>query len=244
MKMNYIKKLNAFREWLLINELPAGAIALWHTLMSINNAARWKHSFNAPNAIVGQLSGLSRQGILDARNKLIENDLIKCENGQKGKAPIYEIISLVDFAEQPTSALLDTSLDTSTGESLTILKHKEKQERRKEEAREVELVKIYEANVSWLSPLARDEFARWVGLVVEAVMLEAIKLTTKHDGHTFSYMEKILQEWKRVNVVTLDAVMAYERRKSSAKNNTIPFRKQQGASKLSVFDELREEVSL
>lgn len=47
-QMNYIKELNAFREWLLVHEFPGSAVSLWHTLMSINNAARWKSRFNAP----------------------------------------------------------------------------------------------------------------------------------------------------------------------------------------------------
>ncbi|ASN05787.1 hypothetical protein CFK40_12585 [Virgibacillus necropolis] len=70
--MDYIKELNAFKDWLLMNDLPTGAITLWHTLMAVNNATGWKERFNAPSSTVGQLMGLSKQGILDARKILME----------------------------------------------------------------------------------------------------------------------------------------------------------------------------
>lgn len=150
-KVNYIKELNAFREWLLMNDLPAGAISLWYTLMSINNLARWKKRFNAPNAVVRQLTGLSKQGVIDARNILIEHELIQCIQGKRGQAPIYEMNSLVEKNAQlvdesvdhlldPTDAksfsttvnssatvdrTLDPSLDSATTHSLSIRKHKQ-----------------------------------------------------------------------------------------------------------------------
>lgn len=97
--MNYIKELNGFRNWLMSNQLPAGTIALWHALMSINNTTGWKRRFSAPNGIVGQLSGLSRQGISNAREQLIDSGLIHCDKGRRGKAPVYEMISFEKGSE-------------------------------------------------------------------------------------------------------------------------------------------------
>lgn len=88
MIMNYIKELNAFKDWVQVNELSASATLLWHTLMIINNTTGWKNQFNAPNALVGNLSGLSVQRINEARKQLMEQQLITCENGKKGKAPV------------------------------------------------------------------------------------------------------------------------------------------------------------
>src|SRR5699024_6566812 len=81
--MNYIKELNAFREWLLVHELPTSAIVLWYTLMGINNIARWKRTFNAPNGVTQQLSGLSKSGVHVARKSLVEHGLITYEPGEK-----------------------------------------------------------------------------------------------------------------------------------------------------------------
>ncbi|MBX6333733.1 DnaD domain protein [Candidatus Saccharibacteria bacterium] len=127
--MNYLKELKAFRDWLLLNDLPTSAIALWHTLMAINNMAGWKERFNAPNSTVEKLTGLSKQGLVDARRKLIENGLIEYEKGKKGKAPIYKIVSLVNSLDQYAYQSYDQSpyqyKYQSADESLTIPKHKQ-----------------------------------------------------------------------------------------------------------------------
>ncbi|WP_141554370.1 hypothetical protein [Virgibacillus ndiopensis] len=54
--------------------------------MAINNSVGWKRRFNAPNALVEQLTGLSKQGLLDARKTLVKHNLITSEKGKKGKA--------------------------------------------------------------------------------------------------------------------------------------------------------------
>lgn len=240
--MNYIKELNAFREFLLLNELPAGAISLWYTLMSINNVTRWKQQFNAPNAIVGQLAGLSRQGLLDARNKLIEHGLISCKQGKKGTARQYEIHSLVQVADTPVDGSLDTSLDQSADQNLNILKHKETLKRRKEETAHSHSLVIYETNIGKLSPLMQDEFIQWLDKIGEAVMIEAIKLVARHGGRTFSYLEKILQEWEVAHVKTLDDIITYRQGIQQDADNTIPFKKKNKQKTQSVFDKLREEA--
>lgn len=127
--MNYLKELNAFREWLSINPLPTSAIALWYTLMSINNLARWQQSFNAPTTLVQQLTGLSKQGILDARNRLIKHELIDCQKGRKGQAPIYQMNSLIQANDQIKEHLFDPTLDRSTDEDLNIRKRKQNEKK-------------------------------------------------------------------------------------------------------------------
>ncbi|WP_404451965.1 DnaD domain protein [Virgibacillus necropolis] len=236
--MNYIKELNAFKDWVQVNELSANATLLWHTLMMINNTTGWKKQFNAPNALVGNLSGLSVQKINEARKQLMEHQLITCENGKKGKAPVYGIISFFNTTEQFS--------EQSSEQSRNILKHKQKESkvRGREETREEQLVTIYEENIGKLSPLARDEFHSWFEIIGEGLLLEAIKLTSKHDGRTFSYLEKILQEWQAANIKTVEALRDCERQKRISKVSAIPFRKQQAVGKLSVFDELRAEAGL
>lgn len=209
--MNYIKELNGFREWLLSNDLPANAVSLWYTLMSINNAARWKKSFNAPNAIVRQLSGLSKQGLLDARTKLKEHNLITFEKGKRGKASVYEMISLCESPDESASLTsdelpyqssyqsLDESAGKSTGESIDesqpVLKQKEKQDRRVEDAL-TESLHFYKQNIGKISPMVKRELQQWIGLVGAPIVMEAINQTAKYGGQTFGYLEKVLQEWK------------------------------------------------
>lgn len=234
--MNYMKELNAFREWLLVHELPASAIVMWYTLMSINNMARWKRRFNAPNGVTQQLSGLSKSGVHVARKSLVEHGLIAYEPGEKGKAPIYEMLSLV----QMTHTSVAPSENSSVNEPCTIHKQKQNKERKEEEGGDSTLVKTYEQNIGEFSPITKAEFNKWVDIFGEDVMLEAIKLTCKHNGRTFRYLEKILMEWKTAKIETVEAVTAHVEKKPTSKANTIPFIK--APAKQSIFDELRKEV--
>src|SRR5699024_9821859 len=186
--------------------------------MGMNNASRWKRQFNAPNAIVGQLGGLSRQGILDARNILIEHGLISCEQGKKGKAPAYEIHSLAEAVDTPADTPLDASLDQSADQHLNILNHKERQEKRQDVTSQAHLLESYEDNIGTLTRLMRDEFFKWVDKVGEAVMTEAIKRLVKHGGRTFSYLEKILLEWEAAQVKTPEDIISYRQHQQKADN--------------------------
>ncbi|MDL4839497.1 hypothetical protein [Aquibacillus rhizosphaerae] len=96
MKVNYIKELTAFKEWMSFHEISPNAALLWHTLMVLNNTARWMETFNAPNSIIENLSGLSSQRI-ESRKILMENELISYVPGEKGKAATYQMKSLVSL---------------------------------------------------------------------------------------------------------------------------------------------------
>lgn len=233
--MNYIKELNAFREWLLVNELTASAVVLWYTLMGINNVDRWKRAFNAPNGVVQQLSGLSKSGVHVARNLLVEHGLIKYQPGKVGKAPIYEMFSLV----QNNDAFVDHIEDPTVNQPCTILKHKLNKERSEEETNNT-LFKIYEQHIGILVPYLRKELIGWVDLMGVEMISEGIKLTSKYNGQTFSYLEKILMEWKAADLTCVEELKGYEKNKVSVKDNTIPFIKSLPTKTL--FDELREEI--
>jgi len=94
--MNYMRELNAFRKFLLVNPLPSSAIVLWYSLMSLNNMTMWQRTFNAPNRLLRQLTGLSRQSIYNARARLVEEGLLEVEKGSFGEAPRYRMISVAE----------------------------------------------------------------------------------------------------------------------------------------------------
>ena len=94
--MNYIRELNAFRDWLMLNPLTTSGVALWYTLMSINNMAGWSEWFTVPNSTLQQLAKLSKQGLADARNELKLKGLIDYRPGNRKQAGQYRMISLVN----------------------------------------------------------------------------------------------------------------------------------------------------
>lgn len=112
--MDYMKELNSFRNWLLVNPLSTGEIALWHTLISINNMTGWIEWFTAPNTTVQLLTGLSKQGLDNSRNKLIQKGLISYRKGSKNAAGSYKMVTferMVKKSAQIVDQILDQELD-------------------------------------------------------------------------------------------------------------------------------------
>ena len=279
--MNYIKELNEFRDWLLTAHLSSGAISLWHALMSINNQSGWKKRFSAPNSIVGQLSGLSRQGILNAREQLIEHGLIRCDKGRRGKAPVYEMISFekgseADVRHSVTSleterdvtcdqvektgesapylfpknegeycqhrTILDTSIDISVAQDLTVLKRKQKEKRRRGE----DVCRLYEQNMGRVTPVIYEEISVWVTRFDEEIVMEAVRRAVKYGGRTFRYVEQILIEWASRGVETVDDVLIEDAKLKAShdRGSGLMMEKASQGTGKSVFDLVREEVGV
>ncbi|MFD1609675.1 DnaD domain-containing protein [Oceanobacillus luteolus] len=238
--MNYIKQLNMFKQYLEHHELPSVAILLWHTLMLINNRTGWKKSFNAPQILIQQYSGLTKQRLSDARKVLVEHGLIRYAKGNKGRAPVYEMIILYDsFLFDKTDLSPDLSADLYEDESRNIpkLKHKQKSSSGGEQA-----TQFYEENFSQLTPAVGNIIEKWCELFKEEVVLEAMRMTVMQGGKTLKYIEKILTAWSRAGLRTVKEVRVYEEEKESLRIETGTVRKQEHAGSKSLFDELREEM--
>lgn len=237
--MNYIKELKAFTNWLLLNDLPTSAIVLWHTLMAINNMTGWKERFNAPNSTVEKLTGLSKQGLVDARKKLLEKGLIKYEKGKKGKAPIYEIVSLVNSLDQLPYQSHDQFTYQSTYQShdqcLTIPKHKQNETKQKnkeeEDARAINAFQFYEQNgFGTISPYIAEKISMWIDDLSEELVLEAMKIAVENGARSWNYVETILRDWASKKLTTVEQVqaerLAYQQRKAQEKYPKKPIRQE------------------
>ena len=89
--MNYIAELRAFYDLVSVHRLSAGQIALWHALMQTDNKCAWAEWFTVSGMALELTSGLSRQGILKARNVLKQLGLLEVRtNGAKATA--YRLI--------------------------------------------------------------------------------------------------------------------------------------------------------
>lgn len=227
--MDYIRQLNAFRDWLLVNDLPTSAIALWYALMTINNMTGWKERFNAPNSVVEKLTGLSKQGLVNARRKLLEVGLIEYEKGKKGKAPVYKIVPLVNSLDQSAYQSEYQSGYQSAYQSgyqshtqyLTIPKHKHKQKDiNDDDNSRPGFIAVYEQEFGQLiTPGIFEQLNafRQEGMPDE-VISEAIKRAATNGVFTAKYITAILESWRKQNVVDLAGVRRadaeYERRKA------------------------------
>lgn len=86
--MNYIALINSFWDSAMTNPLSTGQVSLYFALLHVCNRSNWTEWFQAPNQVLSVLTGMSRSGILKARNELKQRGLIDFrERGTK--ATIY-----------------------------------------------------------------------------------------------------------------------------------------------------------
>ena len=74
--MNYLAEIKAFYDLVQVKQLSTGQIALWNALMYINNKCSWIEWFTVPNLTLELNTGMSRSGVLKARNSLKQLGLI------------------------------------------------------------------------------------------------------------------------------------------------------------------------
>lgn len=105
--MNYIKQINAYWNWVKLNDLPSRAGYLYLALLDCANAAGWKSEFNAPNSTLQAMAGLDKTGLNRYRNLLVQNGLILYTTGKRGTAGCYQIVPL--YATQSATNFNDCS---------------------------------------------------------------------------------------------------------------------------------------
>ncbi len=89
--MNYISLINLFWDSAMTNPLSTGQVSLYMALLHVCNRSNWTEWFQVPNQVLSVLTGLSRSGILKARNELKQRGVIDFK--ERGtKATIYKII--------------------------------------------------------------------------------------------------------------------------------------------------------
>ena len=89
--MNYISMINSFWDSATTNPLSTGQVSLYFALLHVCNKSNWTEWFQVPNQVLSVLTGLSRSGILKARNELKQKGLIDFK--ERGtKATLYKLI--------------------------------------------------------------------------------------------------------------------------------------------------------
>ncbi|MBB6449835.1 DnaD/phage-associated family protein [Geomicrobium halophilum] len=214
-----------------MNDLPTSAIALWHTLMSINNMTGWKERFNAPNSTVERLTGLSKQGLVDARKVLINNHLIEYQKGKRNQAPVYKMISLVNSDDLSSYQTLDSksdqTLDLTSDQNLTIPRQKRNgYEEVEDEAktRAEDPYVVYQENFGVMRPMITESISDWCSFFSAEIVVAAMKRGIKQNARSFAYIESILRGWSQQDLKTIDDINAYETQTSQT-SKTIPFPK-------------------
>jgi DnaD/phage-associated family protein len=89
--MNYIKEINAFYDLMELEPLSASAVNLWHTLLHINNKARWAMEFTVSSTVLKLKGGLSESSFQRARKELVNRGLVECRSRGQNQAPAYQM---------------------------------------------------------------------------------------------------------------------------------------------------------
>ena len=126
--MNYIAQINAFWDSATTNPLSTGQVSLYFALLHVCNRSNWTEWFAAPNQVLSVLTGLSRSGILKARNELKQRGLIDFQE-KATKATKYKI-TIANSTQVSTQIGVQNStqigVQNSTQISDTLYKHKQK----------------------------------------------------------------------------------------------------------------------
>lgn len=137
--MNYIALINSFWDSAMTNPLSTGQVSLYFALLHVCNRSNWTEWFQAPNQVLSVLTGMSRSGILKARNELKQRGLIDFrERGTK--ATIY-CITMSNSKQVSEQDGVQNSVRNSEQDGVqngsTLYKQKEKQNIEKSTSDEV-----------------------------------------------------------------------------------------------------------
>lgn len=127
--MNYIAQINAFWDSATTNPLSTGQVSLYFALLHVCNRSNWTEWFAAPNQVLSVLTGLSRSGILKARNELKQRGLIDFQE-KATKATKYKV-TMANSKQVSTQigVQVSTQIGVQDGVQIsdTLYKHKHKQ---------------------------------------------------------------------------------------------------------------------
>lgn len=124
--MNYITLINSFWDSVTINPLSTGQVSLYMALLHIYNRSSWTEWFTASNQVLSVLTGLSRSGILKARNELKQKGLIDFK--ERGtRATVYKVVTMSDSTQDSVQDGTQKGNQVSVQNSGTLYKQKQRQ---------------------------------------------------------------------------------------------------------------------
>lgn len=233
--MNYIKELNAFYDWLELNELTKPAVLLWHALMHLNNKSGWQESFTVARSVIEAKTGLKKDAYYTARNNLKQNGLLDFkERGTKATVfkmtPVssvlqttyqtnYNDLSVKQTTNQTISQTTSQTIPQTTTETITKQKQNETKQNNVAATDSPGMVfRFYEKN---MGPLV-ESIAGHLNILIdessEELVHEALRrAVVANAGNKMKFAESILRSWNDQRLKTMSDVeaadKAFERKK-------------------------------
>lgn len=99
--MNYLQEILNFEKLQELNRLAPGQARVWYVLMYLNNITGWQSWFTVASSTLEFRSGLSRQGVIKARNELKQLGYIDFKTNGRN-ATSYHMKPLMQGSVQPS----------------------------------------------------------------------------------------------------------------------------------------------
>ena len=248
--MNYIKQLNAFYDWLLVNPISAKEQALYLAILHLNNKAGWKREFTIANQTLQALCSMSKSELHKVRNQLEQKGLIEYKRGKKGESGKYKIGFLY---ETNMDTNLETNMDTNLETNMEdINKHKQNKTKQKEEDEEDKGARpnpfaYYEQNgFGLISPVVADEISQWIDSgsfdEPEEIIILAMKEAVIRNVRSWKYVRKILMDWSSASLRTVNDVKAYQAEWEAKKQRSGPRRRTVAESREAAAELTQQRV--
>lgn len=114
--VEYITLINRFWDSATTNPLSTGQVSLYFALLHVCNRSNWTEWFQAPNQVLSVLTGLSRSGILKARNELKQRGMIDFRE-RSTKSTIYKLSTISTLS---TTMSNSTQVGTQVGNQIGV----------------------------------------------------------------------------------------------------------------------------
>lgn len=208
--MNYLKEINAFYDQLELNPLSSSAIALWHTLMHINNKAAWKEQFTVAVSVLCMKSGLREGTFKKARNELKQKGYIEFYSRRGNQSAIYKIVPLSSNNDRNSIGnSVHSSSDNHDHNHVALNKLKQNETKTKQipSLANARVINFTESNFGFISEkdkLLLQDFCDELG---EELVTEALR-RAKADMKGFKYALGIIRSWSQKGIRTMKDVKA------------------------------------
>ncbi|MFA1822759.1 DnaD domain-containing protein [Virgibacillus oceani] len=218
--MNYIKEINAFYDHMERNPLSASAVTLWHTLMHINNKARWVKTFTVAAPVIRMKSGLKDSSFKRARTELKEKGYIDFQSRSRNQAPVYRMVRL---SEEEQGLVTSENLSDGVGDKVgagrltnqvedegmdhladrdagALIKRKEKNKKQDNTIAAENAIAFFQDNFDVAAPYVRNELLHWVNHSGEQLVLNAMKRALDRGKTSWGYVRAILENWRKKGI--------------------------------------------
>ena len=197
--MNYLSEILAFNDLFMTNEFSTGQIALWYALMYINNKSGWAEWFTVTNRTLEQRTGLSRNGILKARNTLAQKGLISFKTNRTN-ATMYKMLTIANSVQDSVQVSVQDSVQDS------VLLNKQNKTKINNINNNIRAYEVYENNIGIVSPIVFDAITDYINSGIEDEMIcAAIEEAVKHNKLSWAYIDAVLRDKVKRGITTYEA---------------------------------------